>query len=253
MCDGMHTTVCMSVLDGEWPVRHTLCACVCVCVCVCVTGALDSELLIEGAVLAPVVGGRVTFSRGSLNLQPPASSSAPTTATGTASALLSAQTAQDTQQYDSGPLHTPTAAESADALLVRSAFSLLRAGRKHAALVAATGAIDAPQTSTVRVCVYVRLLCAPCSTTMCVLMLNMVCMCVCVQGSVLHPPPAPSAPCQLSELQIVFGPELRASFPVVLNVAVSGQVRTHPHTPTHTQIYTHRGTHKSTHIATGAL
>jgi hypothetical protein len=94
-------------------------------------GILDADMDLRGSLAAPVLGGRVVFSKGTAFLVPPAGGSSGPDAAAAAPANSSS---------------------SSQAELVRTAFAALKAGRARAATAAAATAADSRGVSVWRWC-----------------------------------------------------------------------------------------------------
>ncbi|GIL58076.1 hypothetical protein Vafri_13264, partial [Volvox africanus] len=166
------------------------------------SGVVDGRLTVRRSLAQPLLGGRLRFSKGVAYLLPQ-QGPGPGSTTSTAAAASPASDRPETSF--GGPLSSSDPRVEGPEV-VRASFSLLKAGRKRALLAAggrhgvtAGGALavemDASATS-------------PGAGGS--------------GGADGSPPPGPAL--MLSGLELVLGPDLRALFPVVLNLGLSGSV-----------------------------
>lgn len=162
------------------------------------SGLVDARLVLSRSLVRPTLGGKLRFSKGAAYLIPPAQvQQQDKVATSTAASATPVAGPLDT--LAGAPQREAERAQQAE--LVRTSFALLKAGRKRAILTgtawhsAAGGALALEDPANVLSG---------------------------LGGTGGGGPPPP--PLQLAGLEVALGPDLRAIFPVVLNLGLSGTV-----------------------------
>lgn len=165
------------------------------------SGLVDASLVLEGSAVAPYLGGRLSFSRGTLSLLPPAPPPSAPAAAAQATAA-NASTGDEPAAAAAAAAGSSERPMGPDAQLVASAFSLLKAGRKRAILSSTAAAARHALHPAARAASAAQQ----------------------AAMDALGGAAGPGPELQLSGLEVVLGPEFKAQFPVVLSASLAGQV-----------------------------